>query len=59
MCRVEFLLGKLVGKCIICRMLVLVGGNFFIGGALVGHIENGGRMLGFIGKLWIEVVFLL
>lgn len=55
----EFLLGKLAGKCIICRMLVLVGGNFFIGGALVGHIENGGRMLGFIGKLWIEVVFLL
>lgn len=59
MCRVGFLLGKLAGKYIICRVLVLVGGNFFIGGALVGRIENEGMMLGFIGKLWIEVAFLL
>lgn len=59
MCRVEFLLGKLAGKCIICRVLVLGGGSFFIGGALIGRIENEGMMLGFIGKLWIEVAFLL
>lgn len=59
MCRVGFPLEKLGEKYIICIMLVLGGGNFFIGGALVGRIESEDRMLGFIGKLLIIVVFLL
>lgn len=40
-------------------MLMLVGGNFFIGGVLVGRIGSVDRMLGFIGMLLIEVMFLL
>lgn len=59
MCRVGFPPGKLVGKCIICIMLVLVGGNFFIGGVLVGRIGSEGRMLVPIERLLIGVVFLL
>lgn len=59
MCRVGFLLGRLAGKCIICIMLVLVVGSFFIGGALVDRIGSGGRMLVLIERLLIGVVFLL
>lgn len=59
MCRVGFLLGKLAGKCIICIMLVLAGGNFFIRGVLVGRIESEGKMLVLIERLLIGVAFLL
>lgn len=33
-----------------------VGGNFFKGDVLVGHIGIGGRMLGFIGRILLVVV---
>lgn len=59
MCRVEYPLGKLEWRCVICIGLVLVGGSFFIRDVLVDHIGIGGRMLGFIGMLLIEIVFLL
>lgn len=59
MCRVGFPPGKLVGRCIIRIVLVLVGGNFFIGGVLVGRIGSEGRMLGLIERLLIGVAFLL
>lgn len=59
MCRVGFPLGKLARRCIICIVLVLAGGSFFTGGVLVGHIGSGGRMLVLIGRLLIEIVFLL
>lgn len=59
MCRVGFLLGRLEEKYIMCRVLVLGGESFFIGGALVGRIGNVDRRLGFIGILLIVVEFLL
>lgn len=59
MCRVGFLLGKLAGKYIICIMLVLVGGSFFIRGVLVGRIESEGKMPVLIERLLIGVAFLL
>lgn len=59
MCRVEFLLGRLGEKYIMCIMLVLGGESFFIGGALVGRIGSGDRRLEFIGILLIVVEFLL
>lgn len=34
-------------------------GNFFIVGALVGRIGIGGRRLGFIRIVWLELGFLV
>lgn len=59
MCGAGFPPGRLVGKCIIYIMLVLVGGNFFIGGVLVDRIGSEGRMLALIERLLIGVAFLL
>lgn len=59
MYRVGCSLGRLVWRYVICIVLVLVGENFFIEDALVGHIEIEDRMLGFIEMLLIEIMFLL
>lgn len=59
MCRVGFLPGRLVGKCITHIVLMLVGENFFIEGVLVDRIGSEGRMLVLIEKLLIGVAFLL
>lgn len=59
MCRVGFLPGRLVGKCIIHIVLMLVGENFFIEGVLADRIGSEGRMLVLIEKLLIGVASLL
>lgn len=35
---------------------MLVGGSFFRGGVLIGHIGIGDKMLGFIGRILLVVV---